>query len=84
MNRELILRRRINRLTWLFIVGLALSGATFLREHVRRGVSAPGGQHAVVVPCFRFANPLIDIRAGFEPEQQRPLAERSFVIPLRI
>jgi hypothetical protein len=28
MNRELILRRRIKRLTWFFIIGLALSGAT--------------------------------------------------------
>ena len=28
MNREWILRRRIKRLTWLFIVGLFLSGAT--------------------------------------------------------
>jgi hypothetical protein len=28
MNREQILRRRIKLLTWLFIIGLALSGAT--------------------------------------------------------
>jgi len=28
MNREQTLRRRIKRLTWLFIIGLALSGAT--------------------------------------------------------
>ena len=28
MNRELILRRRIKLLTWLFIVGLVLSGVT--------------------------------------------------------
>ena len=28
MNRESILRRRIQWLTWLFIIGLALSGAT--------------------------------------------------------
>ena len=28
MNRELILRRRIKGLTWLFIIGLVLSGAT--------------------------------------------------------
>ena len=28
MNRELLLRRRIKRLTWFFIVGLFVSGAT--------------------------------------------------------
>ena len=28
MNRELILQRRIKTLTWLFIIGLVLSGAT--------------------------------------------------------
>jgi hypothetical protein len=28
MNREQTLRRRIKLLTWLFIVGLVLSGAT--------------------------------------------------------
>lgn len=38
MNRELILRRRIKSLTWLFIIGLVVSGATAipLRTEVNR------------------------------------------------
>ncbi len=47
MNRELILRRRIQWLTWLFILGLFLSGATAipLTTEVRLLVQLLGADH---------------------------------------
>ena len=63
---------------------LALSGAIFLRENVRRTVSAPDGQHALVVSCFQFADPITKTHFGFEPALQRAPAERTFVLHLRI
>jgi len=53
MNRELTLRRRIKLLTWLFIVGLILSGATAIplpgEVNLLVNFLGPGGQPSVLV-----------------------------------
>jgi hypothetical protein len=50
MNREQTLRRRINLLTWLFIAGLVLSGATAipLVDETRLLVRILGADHGTV------------------------------------
>lgn len=52
MNRERVLRRRIKLLTWLFIVGLVLSGATAIplptEVNLLANVLEPDGQSSVL------------------------------------
>ena len=52
MNREQSLRRRIRALTWLFIVGLGLSGATAipLQSELRWLVNFTGAKELVEAP----------------------------------
>ena len=58
--------------------------AVVIREGVRRGVSAPGAQHAVLIPCFRLAPSSIDTRLAHEPEQDWLFEQRLQVPALRI
>ena len=53
MNRELFLRQRIKWLTWLFIVGLVVSGATAipLVTELNRLVDFTGAQQLVETPA---------------------------------
>jgi hypothetical protein len=52
MDREQVLRRRIKALTWLFIIGLALSGATAipLLSELDRLVQLTGASQLVETP----------------------------------
>lgn len=58
---------------------IAAGATTFVREDVRRGVSASDGQLTVVVPPFRFVpqpNPSAfgrNLRQHLPPEANRPL-----------
>lgn len=57
MNREQILRKRIKLLTWLFIVGLILSGATAipLKTEVDWLVNVTGARELVETPASTIA-----------------------------
>jgi len=89
MNRELLLRRRIKWLTWLFIIGLFLSGATAipLVEELRILVRILGADHG----STGWAQWLVQIRDALAQTQaQHPflfygtdwLAFGHFVIAL--
>ena len=63
---------------------IAAGTAALVREEVRRGVSTSDGQHAVVVPPFRFTPPPSPPAFGREPGQHPPLEARPLVLALRI
>ncbi len=68
MNRELILRRRIKWLTWLFIIGLVVSGATaipLLAElNVLTNFFGPNGDSSEVTQwLFRVRDTLAQTQA---------------------
>jgi hypothetical protein len=63
---------------------IAAGTAALVREEVRRGVSTSDGQHAVVVPPFRFTSPPSSSAFGREPGQHPPLGARPLVLALRI
>ena len=63
---------------------VVLNAAPFVREVVRRGVSAADARHAVVVACDRHAAPATGTRFGDESGQPLPLEARPLVIALRI
>jgi hypothetical protein len=63
---------------------IAAGATAFVREDVRRGVSASDGQHAVVVPPFRFVPPPNPSELGRELRQHAPLEARPLVFALRI
>lgn len=63
---------------------MALSAAAFLREEVRRPVSAPDAAHAVLVPRYRLAQSTIDASRRHEPGREWPLEERPLPFVLRI
>jgi hypothetical protein len=58
--------------------------AAFVREDARRGAAAPNTQHAIAVPGFRWSQPPVGTRSGYEPKQQTPLEARPVVLTLRI
>lgn len=60
------------------------SVAALVREDMRRSVSAPDAQHAIVVQRFQFARSLTDTRPGHEPWQDWSLEKRLLVTALRI
>lgn len=63
---------------------VAPGAAQFLREDVRRSVSNPDVDHAILVPRYRLAQLTIDARSGPEPGRQAPLEHRSLPTALRI
>jgi hypothetical protein len=63
---------------------VVVGAVSFVREDGLRTAATPDGQHALVVPRFRFTPPSAALRPGFEPGQRRPLEERPLVISLRI
>lgn len=72
MNREQTLRRRIRLLTWLFIVGLVISGATaiLLRTEVDWLVELTGAGQMVETPAStsapQWAIWLVEVRGALQ------------------
>lgn len=56
----------------------------FVREDVRRGVSASDGQTAVLAPPFQFVAPPTTPEFGGESRQHPPLEARPLVFALRV
>ena len=56
----------------------------FLREDVRRSVSALGPLYAILVPRYHFAPSTIDARPGQVPGREGSLGERPLPTILRI
>ena len=63
---------------------IAAGLTAFVREDVRRGVSASDVQHAVVVPPFQSVPPSTPSALGREPGQPPFLKARPLVLALRI
>ena len=61
-----------------------LGAAQFLREEVRRNVSALDVVHAILVPCHQLAHSTIDARPGQEPGREGSLEARRLPTILRI
>lgn len=62
----------------------AVGAAQFLREDLRRNVSAPDVDQAVLAPRYQLAHSTIDARPGEEPGRQGSLAARHLPTILRI
>jgi hypothetical protein len=62
----------------------AVGAAQFLREDLRRNVSAPDVDHAVLVPRHQLAHSTIDARPGQEPGREGSLEARRLATILRI
>ena len=62
---------------------VVLSVAAFLREDVRRGVSAPHADHAILVPRYQLALST-NARPGSDKARKWPLEKRPFPTVLRI
>ena len=56
----------------------------FLREDVRRSVSALDAVHAILVPRYQFAPSAIDARPGQVPGREWSLGERPLPTILRV
>lgn len=77
-----------SRLVWHdacpYCDNLSLGAVQFLREDVRRNVSAPDAVHAILVPRYQFA----PLTGGQRPEHGRwrrwSLEERPLLTTLRI
>lgn len=63
---------------------MAAVTTAFVREDVRRGVSASEDQTAVLVPPFQFVAPPTTPEFGGEFRQHPPLEARPLVLALRI
>ena len=63
---------------------IAAVTTAFVREDVRRGVSASDGQTVVLVPPFQFVAPPTAPAFGGEFRQYPPLEARPLVLALRI
>ena len=62
----------------------AVGAAQFLREDLRRNVSAPDVDPAVLIPRHQLAHSTIDARPGQEPGREWSLEERPLPTILRI
>jgi hypothetical protein len=63
---------------------VVLVAAAVLREDVRRGVSSPGGEHAIPVPRCQLAPSTINVWLGHEPGRDSSLEKQPLVTALRI
>ena len=63
---------------------VVLDLAAFLREEVRRGVSAPGAAHALLVPRYQLVHSTPDSRLGHDTARPWPLEPRPLRTALRI
>ena len=63
---------------------LALSALPFLREDVRRGVSALDPGHALLAPGYQLSQVVIDARPAPEPGRKGQLDHRLLASVLRI
>jgi hypothetical protein len=61
-----------------------LRAVQFIREEVRRYVSALDGGHAILVPGHQLAHSTIDARPGQEPGREWSLEARPLLTALRI
>lgn len=63
---------------------VGLGAVQFLREDVRRSISALDAVQAILVPRYQLAHSTIDARPGREPGREWSLEERSLPTILRI
>lgn len=63
---------------------MVLSVATFSREDVQRGVSAPDAGHSALVPRYQLAQSTTNGRPGLEPGREWSLDHRPRAVALRI
>ena len=63
---------------------VALSAVALLREGVRRGISSPEGEHAILVPRYQLARLTTGAPLGYKPGRDSPLERRPLKTALRI
>jgi hypothetical protein len=66
--------------TCTVVVGVA----AFVREDVRRAVSAPDMQHAIAIPRYQFSPSTTETRVGIDSAREWSLEKRPLETSLRI